>query len=209
MLYHTSPGNINIGDMTFTLHSELTETFTLTCISTGAPVNVVTWTRDSVTIINSVTTRYILTNRSVAQYNHSLTVRGRKEGIYSCNISDISGQSHAVKLNVKAPSPPSGMKVSQTGFDSLLVSWRSEAGDVIGYNISYYGDQNGSEWVGNSATSVTITELTNGETYSIFIVAISTTLPSAATTLTHTLGKWLQSSLCRFFKLIITSFHLP
>ena len=85
-----------------------------------------------------------------------------------------------------APSPPSGVTVSQNGVDSVQVSWTPPSGEptATGYIIYYQqqdGGHNGSEMTGTTATTVTITGLMTGATYSITMVATSTTLPSTVT----------------------------
>ena len=90
-----------------------------------------------------------------------------------------------------APSPPSGLSVSQNGLNSLLVSWTSgePAGSgggttepaVTGYSISYQTQDKkhgGLVNVNETTTSTIITGLMTGATYSITIVATSSTLPS-------------------------------
>ena len=86
-----------------------------------------------------------------------------------------------------APSPPSGVSVSQNGVDSVQVSWKPPSGEptVIGY-IIYYQQQDGghtdSQIAGATATNATITGLITGATYSITMVAAtSSTLPSNET----------------------------
>ena len=81
-------GIVTIPDgMTFTVNSNLNETqFTLTCISTGGPATTVTWTRDSVTVTEGNET--VLDNRVTSQYTHTLTVTGRREGLYTCTVAN-------------------------------------------------------------------------------------------------------------------------
>ena len=93
-----------------------------------------------------------------------------------------------------APSPPSGLSVSQNGLDSALVSWTAPLGGaaVTGYVI-YYQQQNGerriSESAGASSSTLTISALIAGATYSFTMVATSSTLPSTETAaLTLTIG---------------------
>ena len=80
------------------------------------------------------------------------------------------------------PPPPSDVRVSQNGVNSLLVTWTpSEGPDVTGYTVHYQqidGAQNGSVTATN--TSVTITGLIIGATFSISVSTNSNTLPSAA-----------------------------
>ena len=94
-----------------------------------------------------------------------------------------------------APSPPSGVTVSQNGVGSVQVSWTPPSGEpaVTGYIIYYQqqdGGHNGSEMAGATATSSTITGLITGATYSITMVATSSTLPSTVTAAeTITIGR--------------------
>ena len=85
-----------------------------------------------------------------------------------------------------APSPPHDVSVSQNGLNSLLVTWTPSQGpDVTGYTIYYQqqdGGPSGSVEAGQYDTSITIPGLTVGATYSISIVANSSTLPSTVTT---------------------------
>ena len=94
-----------------------------------------------------------------------------------------------------APSPPSGLSVSQNGLDSALVSWTAPSGGpaVTGYIIYYQQEEEGgqrlSESAGAAATTASITGLIAGVTYSITMVATSSTLPSTETAaLTVTIG---------------------
>ena len=85
-----------------------------------------------------------------------------------------------------APSPPSGVTLSRNGVGSVQVSWTPPSGEptVTGYIIYYQqqvGGHNGSEMTGATAITTTITGLMTGATYSITMVAISSTLPSAVT----------------------------
>ena len=83
-------GDITIsGGITFTVDSDLngaSPQFTLTCISTGGPATTVTWTRDSVTVIEGNET--VLDNLTTSQYTHTLTVIGRLGGLYICTVAN-------------------------------------------------------------------------------------------------------------------------
>ena len=77
------------------------------------------------------------------------------------------------------------MTVSQNGVGSVQVSWTPPSGKpaVTGYIIYYQqqdGGHNGSKMAGATATAATITRLIPG-TYSITMVATSSTLPSTVT----------------------------
>ena len=85
---------------------------------------------------------------------------------------------------------------------SLLVTWTPSQGpDVTGYTIYYQkqdGGPSGSVKAGQSDTSITIPGLIVGATYSISIVANSSTLPSTVTTgPSATIGTFHQT-LCHY-----------
>ena len=83
-------GNISLsGSVKLNIDSDLngpSPQFTLTCISTGGPATTVTWTRDSKTILGGNKT--MLTSRPYAMYQSTLTVHGRKEGLYNCTVKN-------------------------------------------------------------------------------------------------------------------------
>ena len=101
-------------------------------------------------------------------------------------------------FDTPAPSPPySDVRVSQNGLNSLLVTWTPSQGpDVTGYTVYYQqqdGGVNSSVEAGqtDSDSSITIPGLIVGATYSISIVANSSTLPSTVTTgPTATIGSY-------------------
>ena len=75
--------------MTLTVDSDLngvSPQFTLTCISTGGPATTVTWTRDSVTVMEGTET--VLDDPVTAQYTHTLIVTGRLGGLYTCTVTN-------------------------------------------------------------------------------------------------------------------------
>ena len=72
-----------------------------------------------------------------------------------------------------APSPPTDVTAVQDGLTSIRVTWTPSSG-ATGYRIDYSGDSSDSETVsGGDTNSHTLTSLTNGETYTISIVATS------------------------------------
>ena len=94
--------------------------------------------------------------------------------------------SYTINYIFAAPSPPSNVIVSQNGLESLLVLWTHGESIVTGYIISYQ-QQDGvhSDSVNVNETTVTSTIITGlmiGVTYSISIVATTSTLPSNVTT---------------------------
>ena len=73
----------------FTVDSDLngaSPQFTLTCISTGGPATIVTWTRDSKKASGERIT--LLDDPVTAQYTHNLTVTGRLGGLYQCTVAN-------------------------------------------------------------------------------------------------------------------------
>ena len=96
---------------------------------------------------------------------------------------------------VPGASPPTDVTAVQDGPTSIRVTWTppSPLGDTTGYRISFTGGGN-SDSVdvsgGNSMSHTLTTGLTNGETYTISVVATSSTsLPSAPVEATVGLGK--------------------
>ena len=188
------------GGMAFTLITDLE--FILTCNSSGGPATTVTWTRDSETINNIEAAKTDFVDGETAQYTHTLP--GRQEGLYTCTVTnkvspessaELLVQSNTLQLKIvlysvysfphPAPSPPTEVTVSQTGLGSLLVSWTPppERADVTGYYIYYlYSGMLYSMIAEANGTSAIITGLIAGGTYSINVVANSTTLPSNVTT---------------------------
>ena len=94
-----SSGDVVItSGMTFNVDSNLngeSPQFTLTCTSTGGPATTVTWTRDSETVSGGMT---VLDDSVTAQYTHTLTVTGRLEGQYQCNVSNNKPSSDTAEL---------------------------------------------------------------------------------------------------------------
>ena len=183
--------------------NEASPQFTLTCISTGGPATTVTWYRDSATVTEGNET--LLNNRVTAQYTHTLTVTGRLGGLYTCTVANNKPSTASAQLAVlgilysvaceyrlcntlpPASFPPTGVSVSQNGLGSILVSWTPPASrrhTVTGYIIYYQqknGEHSGLVTAGSFATTKTITGLIAGATYSITMLATSSTLPSTLT----------------------------
>ena len=92
--FHLTSGALEVTSLQFQLTSELnatTPTFTLTCTSTGGPATTVSWTVNNLTVTEDSAhniTSQILTDPESATYNHTLTVTGRLEGRYECNVSN-------------------------------------------------------------------------------------------------------------------------
>ena len=131
-----------------------------------------------------------LDNAETATYSHTLTVTGRLGGLYrfsvqqqtiiSCSRTQCGRYCICImKCNVlfmqmpilpPAPSPPSGLSVSQNGLDSALVSWTVPSGGaaVTGYIIYYQQEEGGqrlSESAEAAAITASITGLITGATY--------------------------------------------
>ena len=84
-----------------------------------------------------------------------------------------------------APSPPSAVSVSQNGLGSVQVCWKSPSGGppVTGY-IIYYKQNRGKRFsvnAGATSTIATIAGLNELTSYSITMVATSSTLHSTET----------------------------
>ena len=88
--FHFIVGFVSIsGAMTLTVDSDLngaSPQFTLTCISIGGPATTVTWTRDSTTVTEGTET--VLNDPVTAQYTHTLTVTGKRGGLYNCTVTN-------------------------------------------------------------------------------------------------------------------------
>ena len=164
--------------------------FTLTCISTGGPATTVTWTRDSTTTVIEGT-ETVLDDPVTAQYTHTLTVTGRRPGIYTCTVANNKPSTASTTITVEGniichlrfcdfkiiytvASPPSGVTAVQAGLTSITVTWTASS-DATGYRIYYTSDSDsGSETVsGGSTETHTLTGLVNGETYTISMMATS------------------------------------
>ena len=79
------------------------------------------------------------------------------------------------------PRAPTGVKAVQDGPTSITVTWAPV--NATGYTISYTGGGSGSETVsGGDTNSYNLTGLTNGETYTISIVATLNSLASDTVT---------------------------
>ena len=72
-------GDISVASVAFDPNQ-----LTITCISTGGPATIVTWTRDSTTVTQGTAT--VLNDPVTAQYTHTLTVT--TGGEYTCAVSN-------------------------------------------------------------------------------------------------------------------------
>ena len=92
----------------------------------------------------------------------------------------------AYGMHPPAPSPPTNVAVYQNGLSTVLVTWTLSPGsNRTGYTVFYQqvgGLHSGSVMTEDTANSVVITELNQGATYSISVVANSSTLPSNVAT---------------------------
>ena len=189
------------GGVNFTLDSD--SQFTLACISTGGPATTVTWTRDSTTVTQGTET--VLNDPVTAQYTHTLTVT--TEGLYICTVANNNPSSASASITLQGiycvmchpvikigslsgPPPPTAVTAVQDGPNSITVTWTppSLQGDTTGYRISFTGGSD-VDIDGGSTNSYTLTGLTNGQTYTISIVATSEHFFSDATSFEITLSK--------------------
>ena len=74
---------------------------------------------------------------------------------------------------------PTGVTAVQEGPTSIRVSWTLVSG-ATGYRVEYSGEDTGEKSVDGRATTLIITGLQNGLTYTISLVAISPNLPTSA-----------------------------
>ena len=90
-------------------------------------------------------------------------------------------------------SPPSDVAAVQDGPTSIRVSW-TQSSNATGYMIHYTSvSDSGNETVSDGSTEThTLTDLMNGETYNISVVATSDNLPSERVTAGMAVG------LCKF-----------
>ena len=89
------------------------------------------------------------------------------------------------------PPPPTDVTAVKDGPTSIRVTWTPPAplDGITGYRISFTGGSSGSETVsGGNTMSHSLTGLTNGETYTISIVASTNGLSSAPVQTTVGLG---------------------
>ena len=142
----------------------------------------------------------MLNDPVTAQYTHTLNIS--LAGEYTCTVSNNKPSSDSasitvtgiyftlnlhtsvIVLQISGPSPPTDVTGVQDGPTSIRVTWTppSPLGDTTGYRIDYTtgGGSSGSQTVsGGNTMSHTLTGLTNGETYTISIVATSNTLTSS------------------------------
>ena len=88
--------------------------------------------------------------------------------------------------------PPTDLTAVQTGPTIIDVSWTSPTplDDTTGYIIYYTNDDNTDSVVidGGSTDEYTLTNLQNGETYTISIIATSSDLPSVSVLADMTVG---------------------
>ncbi|CAI8028407.1 Netrin receptor DCC, partial [Geodia barretti] len=151
--------------------------FTLTCISTGGPATTVTWTRDSTTVTQGAQT--VLNDPVTAQYTYTLTVT--TAGVYTCTVANNKPSSASASFTLEGPPSPTDVTAVQTGPTSITVTWTppDPLDGITGYRISFAGGS-GVDIDGGSTNSYTLTGLTNGQTYTISIVAIVPNRPTSA-----------------------------
>ena len=62
-------------------------TYSLTCTSSGGPINTLQWDRDGVSV-DGDNIYPILTDSVTATYTNTLQVSGRQTGVYTCTATD-------------------------------------------------------------------------------------------------------------------------
>ncbi|CAI8054765.1 Receptor-type tyrosine-protein phosphatase S, partial [Geodia barretti] len=173
-LYTSGRGQVMLSTLPpHSITSGASPQFTLTCISTGGPATTVTWTRDNVDFTGEVQ-KTVLNDPETANYSHTLNVT--TAGDYICTVSNIAFSASAT-IPLEGTSPPTGVTAVQDGPTSITVTWTppSPLDGITGYTISYTGGGSNNETTvsGGDTNSYTLTGLTNGQTYTISIVATS------------------------------------
>ncbi len=108
-LYTPFTGKPRVDSLTFRLDSISTDSFrsgtpvfTLTCNSSGGPATTVWWKRGGreVHVDSSHVITSSLVDQSGPDYTSTLRVRGRRVGVYSCDVRNSKGKSSARILKV-------------------------------------------------------------------------------------------------------------
>ena len=89
-------GQLTLVSVNFTLYTEVnasTPEFTITCFTRGGPATYVEWKLNREKVDGNHTSKtqhiFVLSDRyNKAEYQNKLFVRGRKNGTYSCDISN-------------------------------------------------------------------------------------------------------------------------
>ena len=190
--------------------------FTLTCISSGGPATNVTWTRNSEAVADGM--RTVLNDSVNAIYTHTLNVTGRLGGHYQCIVSNNKPSSDSSNISLQGDSihiyivsvyvvqllyytvasEPTNLTLKQDGSMKITVSWDppSPPGHTVGYRV-YYTTNNTEQCTSpadttidiSDTTTITLTGLTGGCYYTVFVAGLSEHLPSEAENETIYLGK--------------------
>ena len=145
-------------------------------------------------------TKYCMGNiliRSLLVYScESVTTGQRSAGqqhdFFNTN-SDIAGPHLPILVSfsglLSGPPPPTDVTAVQDGPTTITVTWTppSPLGDTTGYRISFTGGSD-VDIDGGSTNSYTLTGLSNGQIYTISIVATSSGLSNAPEQATVALG---------------------
>ncbi|CAI8028270.1 hypothetical protein GBAR_LOCUS16140, partial [Geodia barretti] len=134
--------------------------------------------RDSTTVTQGTVT--VLNDPVTAQYTHTLTVT--TAGVYMCTVANNKPSSaSSASFTLEGPPHPTDVTAVQDSPTSIRVIWTppSPLGDTTGYRISFTGGSD-VDIDGGSTNSYTLTGLTNGQTYTISIVAIVPNRPTSA-----------------------------
>eukprot|EP00731_Ephydatia_muelleri_P007470 Em0003g1718a len=102
--------------------------------STSSPPTIVFWTRNGVTLNNTV--NVVLTDGASANYTSTLVVEAGSGGVYQCILSNVAGSS-STSIEIATQSPPTNLVVTQLGCESVLVSWTPPPLAPGGYLLQY------------------------------------------------------------------------
>ncbi len=78
------------------------DVFTLTCVSTGSPATVVTWTKDGSPVPDGYTASQMVTEMSSHVYDNvlSLPQNGGIHGNYTCEVANTLGKSPETSIEL-------------------------------------------------------------------------------------------------------------
>ena len=181
--------------------------FTLTCISSGGPATNVTWTRNSEAVADGMRTVLNDSVNAIYTHTLTVTGRlgGHYQCIVSNNkpssdSSNISLQGDSIHMYIvcvyvvqllytTVASEPTNLRLKQDGPMKIVVSWDppSPPGHTTGYRVYYTTTQSTTEQCNSTTdttmdisdiTTITLTELTGGCYYTVFVAGLSEHLPS-------------------------------
>lgn len=109
----------------------------------------------------------------------TLTEIGSKSGWSSGWTQIFAGYYSSPFAQPAVPAPPSDLRVTNIGSNSIGLAWAANSDNVNGFTISYHGtrsefsDHNGTQSAAADATTGTLTGLRSGYEYSISVVAFN------------------------------------